>query len=184
MAKIDILSPFIESAEGGYVNDPDDPGGATNKGITLKIWKKVGYDKNNDGKIDKYDIKLINHADFQTVLKKEFWDVCKGDLIKDQSVANMLVDWFYNSGYNAIYRTQRILGLKVDGKVGQKTLYSINSYNPKHLFLLLKSMRISYLQHCNNFKKYGRGWLSRVNRIYYGKIKYLTDEKIWKTVNF
>lgn len=49
MAKIDILAPFILSFEGGYVNDPHDKGGATNKGVTIAVWRKYGYDKNGDG---------------------------------------------------------------------------------------------------------------------------------------
>ena len=45
MADIKILSPFILSFEGGFVNHPNDKGGATNKGVTIATWKKQGYDK-------------------------------------------------------------------------------------------------------------------------------------------
>ena len=46
MARVEVLSPFILSWEGGYVNDPCDAGGATNKGVTIATWKRQGYDKN------------------------------------------------------------------------------------------------------------------------------------------
>ena len=63
MAKIDILAPFILSWEGGYANDPDDPGGATNRGVTIGTWRQVGYDKDGDGDIDVDDLKKITVED-------------------------------------------------------------------------------------------------------------------------
>ena len=45
MANVDILLPFILKYEGGFVNDPADSGGATNKGVTIATWRSVGYDK-------------------------------------------------------------------------------------------------------------------------------------------
>ena len=93
MAKIDILAPFILSFEGGYVNDPHDPGGATNRGVTIATWRQVGYDKDGDGDIDVADLKLITAADaVNRVMKPHFWDRWQADKIKSQSVANLVVD--------------------------------------------------------------------------------------------
>ena len=57
MADVNILAPFILKWEGGFVNHPNDPGGATNMGVTLKTWKSQGYDKDGDGDIDVIDLK-------------------------------------------------------------------------------------------------------------------------------
>ena len=52
MANVYKLAPWIFKWEGGFVNDPDDLGGATNMGVTISTWKQVGYDKGGDGDID------------------------------------------------------------------------------------------------------------------------------------
>ena len=173
MAKIEIYAPFLESIEGGYVNDPKDPGGATNKGITLKIWKQVGYDKNGDGVINKYDVMEINSTDFRNVLKKEFWDKCHADDINDQSVANILVDWFYNSGYTAIHHLQNLLDLKRDGVIGPVTLKKLNSWRPEKLFHDIWIMRMNFLRSLKGWSHDGRGWTARMNSIKYGSLTYI-----------
>lgn len=185
MAKIGIYAPFLESIEGGYVNDPKDPGGATNKGITLKLWKQIGYDKNNDGVINKYDVMKINSTDFRNVLKNEFWDKCHADDIKDQSVANILVDWFYNSGYTAIHHLQSLLALKRDGVIGPVTLKKLNSRKPKEVFRNMWIMRMNFLKSLKGWSHYGKGWTARMNSIKYGSLTYVpvgTKEAI--TVKF
>ena len=178
MAKLDVLAPFILSWEGGYVNDPHDPGGATNKGVTLNTWKHHGYDKNNDGKIDKEDIKLINENDaVYKILKPLFWDKCKADQIKDQSVANIIVDWVWGSGFSAMKKIQGILGVKQDAVVGPKTIEAINNKNPEELFNAIWSARENYLRSLKNFNRYGKGWMNRLNSIGYGWLKYNDNKK-------
>ena len=81
MAKIEVLSPFILSFEGGYVNHPLDKGGATNKGVTIATWRQVGYDKDGDGDIDVDDLKLLTDADVvNRVMKPHYWNRWKADL--------------------------------------------------------------------------------------------------------
>ena len=68
-------------------------------GVTLNTWKKVGYDKDNDGDIDVKDLKLITKDDvINKVLKPYYWDKWKANEINNQSIANILVDWLWTSG--------------------------------------------------------------------------------------
>lgn len=143
-ANISLLSPIVAKWEGGYVDDPTDKGGATNMGITIGTWKLLGYDKNGDGKIDKADMKLLSKQDFSLILRK-YWDKWKADEILNQSVANILVDWYWASGKWGIVIPQRILGLEQDGVVGPKTLGVVNSKDPAKLFKMIKDARIKFV---------------------------------------
>ena len=99
MADSKKLVPFILSWETDkYTNNKKDKGGPTKYGITLATWRRVGYDKNGDGVLNEEDVKLLTKDDFHRVFKQNFWNACKADKIQDQSVANMLVDFAYNSG--------------------------------------------------------------------------------------
>lgn len=175
MADIKYLSEFILSWEGGFSNHPNDKGGATNMGVTISTWKSQGYDKDGDGDIDVADLKIITKYDvIYVVMKPFYWDKCKADQIKDQSIANLIVDWMWNSGKNGITGVQRVLGVKVDGVVGPKTIKAINDAEPKKLFGKIWAARKKFLENiCVSRPKnkvFLKGWLNRLNGIGYGKL--------------
>ena len=172
MADVRKLAPFILKWEGGFVNDPDDLGGATNMGVTIGAWKSCGYDKDGDGDIDVDDLHLLTREDVvNRVLKPHYWDRWKADLIQDQSVANILVDWVWASGAHGIKIPQRLLGVTVDGIVGPKTIAAVNAKNPRELFDMIKIARFDFIEDicrkrpANN--KFKRGWMNRINDISY-----------------
>ncbi len=179
MAKIDILAPFILSWEGGYANDPDDPGGATNRGVTIGTWKQVGYDKDGDGDIDVADLKLITPEDaVNRVMKPHFWDRWQADKIRSQSVANIVVDWVWASGKHGITEVQKILGVKVDGIVGPKTLAAVNAQDPRALFDHIKRARLRFIdtiiKNRPTSEKYRKGWTRRLDYIRFGALVHNT----------
>lgn len=180
MAKIEVIVPFILSWEGGFANDPDDTGGATNKGITIGTFREVfGKGKTVN------DLKNITDAQWMEVLRKKFWDKWLADRIDSQAVANMLVDWTWHSGSYGIKIPQRILGVKIDGVVGEKTLAAVNAADPKSLFEKLKEERKAYLIRQTKVsprkRKFLNGWLNRVNSMEYNKLRYGKDKFVsWK----
>lgn len=172
MANVDKLLPYILKWEGGFVNDPADLGGATNKGVTISTWRKVGYDKDGDGDIDVDDLKLLTNADVRDrVLKPHYWDRWKADKIKSQSVANILVDWVWGSGAYGIKIPQSVLGVKVDGIVGPKTIAAVNACDPRVLFELIKQERRDFIERiCVTRpanRRFRKGWLNRLNDLRY-----------------
>lgn len=171
MAKVELLAPKILKWEGGFVNDPLDAGGATNKGVTIATWRACGYDKDGDGDIDVDDMRLLTVADATMVLKRYYWDRWQADRIENQSVADILVDWVWASGVHGIKIPQRILGVTVDGKVGNQTIAAINAAEPSELFKQIWLARKDFLngivQRNPSQKRFIKGWLNRLNDFKY-----------------
>ena len=170
MANSSKLVPFILQWEGGFVNDPLDLGGATNKGITIGTFTE--YKKRKGLKAPTVqDLKNISNEDWNAVFKGLYWDRWRADEIKSQAVANILVDWVWASGSHGIKRPQRLLGVTADGIVGSKTIAALNAKDPAELFKMIKADRIKFIDEIcekrpanNRFKK---GWLNRINAIKY-----------------
>lgn len=182
MATLAPLTQFILSFEGGYVNDPKDRGGATNRGVTIATWKAQGYDKDCDGDIDVSDLKLITEKDATNIMRKNFWDRWHGDEIADQSIANILVDWLWGSGKSAITIPQMMLGVKADGIVGPKTIAALNAKNGRTFFEALRKRRLQFIDRIvkNNTSqvRFKKGWYRRVNAINYGFLILNNGKKI------
>lgn len=167
MADVNKLKPFILKWEGGFVNDPDDLGGATNKGVTLGTYKQYKKGKGLPEPTVE-DLKNISDEEWTEIFKKMYWDRWKADCINNQSIANILVDFCWASGVNGIKRPQKILGVTVDGIVGDKTIAALNAMDPMSLFFKIKNDRIKYIDEiCKarpTNKKYKKGWMNRINK--------------------
>ena len=168
MAKVELFAPKILRYEGGFVNDPNDKGGATNMGVTLATWRMVGYDKDGDGDIDADDIKLLTVADAVSVLKLNYWNRWKADQITNQSIAEMLVDWVWGSGKWGIVIPQRLLKVIDDGIVGTGTLFAVNNANLRGLHAAIFQARKNFIEelvknHPDQLKFFN-GWMNRLNQ--------------------
>ena len=73
MQHINDIAQEILKAEGGFVNDPDDPGGPTNYGVTLKTLKQLGNDLNQDGRVDIADLKQLSSTQAVQIFVQEYF---------------------------------------------------------------------------------------------------------------
>lgn len=168
MADFKLYFPILLKWEGGLADDPNDHGGLTKYGVTLQEWIDDGYDKNKDGHIDGLDLREITEDDAANIAKKYYWDVVKGDQINNQSIAEFICDWAYNSGTkNIVLKLQHLFGLKPDGIVGPDTLNYLNTQPQEELFNQLKQRREQFynaiVKSDPSQKKFLRGWLIRNN---------------------
>ena len=164
------LVPFILKFEGGFVDDPDDLGGATNKGITIGTYGEYRKRKGLPAPTVQ-DLKNLTEKEWYEVFKTLYWDRWRADEIKNQSVANILVDWVWASGVHGIKRPQTILGVVPDGIVGKKTIAALNAAHPDRVFETIKADRAKFIDEICKARpkneKYRRGWMNRINAISY-----------------
>lgn len=159
MADFRHYIPTLKKWEGGFVNHPSDPGGATNCGITLATYRQFyGNDKTVE------DLKKIPWWQWETIMRT-YWNRCRGNLIDNQSIAELFVDWHINAGVNAIKQVQRMFGITADGIVGPVTLRYLNTPNGRVIFQRMQERREQYYINLvkNDPKKrvFLNGWLNR-----------------------
>jgi hypothetical protein len=119
--EVDGIIDDILVNEGGYVNDPDDPGGETNYGITIGTAIEEGLDKNGDGVVNSDDMKLLTPEDAKAVYKNTYYYGANIDRLPKEIQANVL-DMNVNAGGNSIKILQRLVGATVDGRIGPETI--------------------------------------------------------------
>jgi lysozyme family protein len=160
----------VMEIEGGYVNHKDDPGGATNFGITEAVARRNGYEGNMR------DLKLHQARD---IYYKEFWLDHKYNKIQNRDIAKEMFDQAVNMGQTTANRNLQksnnlltadddIYPISVDGVMGPQTLKAINHCSkPIALFNILNGYQIKhYINLAENSKKYKSfiaGWAN--NRI-------------------
>ena len=168
MANFNTYFPTLLKHEGGYVNDPDDSGGATNKGVTIAVFRKWrGYPASVQ------ELKNLSDQEAGQIYKKLYWDKIYGDRIEDQSLAEIIFDHAVNAGVgSAVKILQRILnrkgaGLKVDGGFGPKTFNALNRQDSQDVYNQFLEARYDFYQRIvarkPKLKKFLKIWLNRLS---------------------
>src|SRR5665647_3694142 len=134
MAEFTAAFPLVIANEGGYVNDPDDPGGETYKGIARKKqpewigWTIVDLMKKQAHFPASLDSIMDLQAEIVRFYKVIFWNKVGGDQINDQDIANSIFDFAINTGVStSVGLAQTVVGSKCDGVIGPQTIQAINS---------------------------------------------------------
>ncbi len=156
----DASFKMVLSHEGGYVNDPRDPGGATNMGVTQRAWEDyVGHPVSERSMI------ALTRDMVKPFYKAKYWDKISGDRLPP-GVDHAAFDLAVNSGVSRAARyMQRIAGVLEDGIIGPKSLEAISACPPDEMIDALCSTRIDFLKRLPTWKTYGRGWQIRVTEV-------------------
>lgn len=156
--------PLVLKHEGGFVNDPKDVGGATNKGITLTTFRKYIKPK---GSVN--DLRKITDEQAIDVYKQYYWDACRCDMLPT-GVDHAVFDFAVNSGNNRSKEfLQSIVGTTVDRRIGPATLKAVNAMAPAKLVEAICDERAEYIhkrvKSGKLHSKFEKGILVRIERV-------------------
>lgn len=149
---------FTLAAEGGFTDNPSDPGGATMAGVTLatyRAWK-------NDQSLAPSDLRLIASADLAAIYEQMYWATNSCDDLP-AGVDLMTFDMDVNAGdMRSAKLLQSAVGTPIDGAIGPETLKAANSIYAVTLINSLADLQTAFYQSLSTFGIFGKGWLKRV----------------------
>ncbi|TAZ20785.1 N-acetylmuramidase [Rhizobium ruizarguesonis] len=152
--------------EGGYVDDPRDPGGATNQGVTQRTYDAYRRSK----KLSTRPVKLMTGPERNEIYRRQYWDAVQGDTLPD-GLDYVLLDGAVHSGpKQSIKWLQRALGASyhgtVDGVIGLATFAALgDTTNYSALIDRICDRRLAFLKTLDGWPHFGNGWKRRVANV-------------------
>ncbi|TPO01823.1 glycosyl hydrolase 108 family protein [Mesorhizobium sp. B1-1-5] len=148
---------LVLTSEGGWSDNPADPGGATMKGVTLANFRRyVKADATND------DLRVISDDQVATVYRRFYWDAVVGAQLPG-GIDYALFDFAVNSGPGrAAKYLQGVLGVVQDGRIGPATLAAVRAKPAGVVIDALCDARLAFLEKLLTWPSFGRGWSARV----------------------
>jgi len=151
----DFASAFtaLIGNEGGYSNDPKDPGGETMWGVTARVARANGY----TGPMRSLPLETARQ-----IAKTEYWDPYRCDELPE-AIGFHVLDAAYNGGYPAKW-LQLSVGEKPDGKVGPVTVAAVNAADVYRTGMRFLALRLAYMTTLRTWPTFGKGWSARIAR--------------------
>jgi lysozyme family protein len=143
--------------EGGFVNNPKDPGGMTNLGCTKAVWEEhCGHN------VDEKAMRALTPNDVGPLYRQKYWNkICGDDL--PSGVDYVVFDAAINSGPGRAAKwLQACVGVEPDGGIGPKTLAAVRTFDTKQLVDDYGKRRLSFMMDLSTWDTFGRGWTRRV----------------------
>jgi len=143
--------------EGGFSDDPLDPGGMTNKGVTRAVWSEwLGRPASVK------EMTLLTDESVAPLYKRKYWDAINGDELPD-GIDHCVFDFAVNSGVGrAAKLLQSCLGVTADGQIGPKTIAAAKAADAKKVIELYGLARLTFLKSLPHWSVYKNGWSTRV----------------------
>ena len=150
----------VLKSEGGFVNDPHDPGGMTNLGVTKKTWEGyVGH------AVSENDMRSLTVDTVSGLYESRYWDIVKCNELQS-GLDYVVFDTAVNNGVSRAARyLQGAAGVPEDGVIGPLTLKTVLECNTADLINKICDRRIALYQRQPEFPHDGKGWLSRVESV-------------------
>lgn len=151
---------WLMESEGGYVNNPQDPGGATIWGVTKKNWeeflcRQVSLD----------EFKALKPQDVKKFYLCNYWQKC-GSAVFKSGLDYAVFDFAVNAGVaQARKNLQRALGCVPDGVFGTRTLTALATTPVEAVIENYTNDRIAFYESLKTFPVFGKGWVNRANKV-------------------
>lgn len=153
MKNFDKAFDELLANEGGYVDNPNDPGGATKYGVTERVARAHGYQG------DMHDLSV---DDAKAIAKAAYWDAVKADLLPSP-LDFQVFDAGYNSGPSqAIKWLQAAVGVPQDGILGPNTMAAAASFPVMSVVARFNANRLTFLTTLPTWTSFGKGWARRI----------------------
>jgi lysozyme family protein len=146
--------------EGGYVNNPKDPGGMTNLGCTKTTWEQhCGHT------VDEKAMRALTPSDVGPLYRQKYWNkICADDL--PTGVDYVVFDAAINSGPGRAAKwLQACINTYADGIIGDKTIQAVRNKDAKELINDYCAYRLAYLKMLQTWQTFGKGWERRVKEV-------------------
>jgi lysozyme family protein len=126
MPSVDAIAKAIVDREGGFVNDPDDPGGATKFGVTIGTMRRLGIDLTGDGQVSVADVRRLTREKAVEIYVEHYFRRPRIDQLPE-AIQPSVFDMYVNAGGNAVKILQRLLiemghDVEADGAIGPQTI--------------------------------------------------------------
>jgi len=159
MGEFERALPRVLMHEGGYVNDPQDPGGETNRGITKRVYDAYRQRM----RLPVQSVKNITSQEVAAIYRANYWDLAKCDQLP-AGVSYVVFDGNVNSGVSqSIKWLQRAVGVVPDGVIGNATLAAVQNYGDMNRLVdAICDRRLAFLKALKTWKRFGKGWAARV----------------------
>lgn len=151
MSSFDDAFDALIGNEGGYSNNPADPGGETMWGVTARVARAYGY---------MGPMRELPRETAKAIAKKLYWDPLHLDEF-DPRVAFQIFDANYNGGHPVIWM-QGAAGAKVDGLMGPATIDAVKAADPLRFILRWNSLRLRFYTSLRTWLTFGKGWVNRI----------------------
>lgn len=156
-SRFDEALAVVLGHEGGFVQHPRDPGGATKFGITRETLARA---RGRPVSVD--DVRNLTVAETAAIYRRFFWDAIRADEVPP-GVDLALFDLTVNSGpTRAVRMLQSVLGVPADGILGPRTLKAVRAAHPADVIRRLTRARLGFLARLATWPVFGRGWRRRV----------------------
>lgn len=148
--------------EGGYVNHPADPGGATNRGVTQRVYD--GFRKRRS--LPTRSVRQISDVEVREIYRLQYWNAVRGDELPS-GIDYVVFDGAVNSGpKQSVLWLQRALGVEADGHLGEATLQAVHAHrNHDELVAEICRRRMAFLKSLKPWPTFGKGWTARVSGV-------------------